>query len=121
MIKDGCVLLGEPLTGSRPSGMEDGYQELIAAITRQAVKDYVSILTRLFSCPSGAKRSALEMEKTELEVFFYSEWFSAMTEIDGGRLIDAARRQAVEKAKEAIRRKQKKKLKAMEKAGTKHC
>ena len=48
MIKDGCVLLGEPLTGGRPSGIEDGYQELTAAITRQAVKDYVSILTRLF-------------------------------------------------------------------------
>ena len=38
--------------------------------------------------------------------------------MDGDRLISAARRQAVEKAKEAIRRKHRKKLVAMEKAGT---
>ena len=98
--------------------MDDGYQELIAAIIRQAVKDYVSVLLRLFSKPDGAKRTALEMQKTELEVFFHSEWYTSITDMDGDRLINAARRQAMEKAKEAIRRKHRKKLAAMGKAGT---
>ena len=71
-----------------------------------------------FQKPDGAKRTALEMQKTELEVFFHSEWYASITDLDGDALISAARRQAVEKAKEAIRRKHRKKLVAMEKAGT---
>ena len=58
------------------------------------------------------------MQKTELEVFFHSEWYASITDLDGDRLISAARHQAVEKAKEAIRRKQQKKMKEMERAGT---
>lgn len=118
MTKNGYVFHAERLTGGASSNLDDGYQELIAAIIRQAVKDYVSVLLRLFSKPDGAKRTALEMQKTELEVFFHSEWYASITDMDGDRLISAARCQAVDKAKEAIRRKQKKKLKEMEKAGT---
>lgn len=118
MTKNGYVFHAERLTGGASSNLDDGYQKLIAAIIRQAVKDYVSVLLRLFSKPDGAKRTALEMQKTELEVFFHSEWYTSITDMVGDRLINAARRQAMEKAKEAIRRKHRKKLAAMEKAGT---
>ena len=118
MTKNGYVFHAERLTGGVSANLDDGYQELIAAVIRQAVKDYVSVLLRLFSKPDGAKRTALEMQKTELEGFFHSEWYASITDLDGDRLISAARRQAVEKAKEAIRRRQQKKMKEMEKAGT---
>lgn len=118
MTKNGYVFHAERLTGGVSANLDDGYQELIAAVIRQAVKDYVSVLLRLFSKPDGAKRTALEMQKTELEGFFHSEWYASITDLDGDRLISAARRQAMEKAKEAIRRKHRKKLVAMEKAGT---
>ena len=103
MTKNGYVFHAERLTGGASANLDDGYQELIAAIIRQAVKDYVSVLLRLFSKPDGTKRTALEMQKTELEVFFHSEWYASITDLDGDRLISAARRQAVEKEKEAIR------------------
>ena len=55
-------------------------------------------------------------EKAELEDFFHSQWYQTLTEVDGDKLIELARLNAVEKAKVSIRRKQKKKLKEMEKA-----
>ena len=131
MIKNECAFYGESLAGARASGLEESYQGLITAVIRQAVKDYVSVLLRLFSCPAGKKKAALEMEKAELEVFFHSDWFHTLTDMDGERLLLSARRLAMEKAmdgerlllsarrlamekaKEAIRRKQKKKFKDM--------
>ena len=53
-----------------------------------------------------------------MEVFFHSEWFHTLTDMDGERLLISARRLAMEKAREAIRRKHRKKLAEMEKAGT---
>lgn len=113
MIKNECAFHGESLAGAGASGLEESYQGLITAVIRQAVKDYVSILLRLFSCSAGKKKAALEMEKAELEVFFHSDWFHTLTDMDGERLLLSARRLAMEKAKEAIRRKQKKKFKDM--------
>lgn len=102
----------------RTSGIGGEYEELMAAIIRQAVKDYERVLLRLFTCPAGKKKMELEMEKIELEVFFHSDWYAALTDIDGDRLVEATRRHAVEKAKESIKRKHKKKLKEMGQAGT---
>ena len=110
MIKNECAFYGEPPAGAGASGLEESYQGLITAVIRQAVKDYVSVLLRLFSCPAGKKKAALEMEKAELEVFFHSDWFHTLTDMNGERLLLWARRLAMEKA---IRRKQKKKFKDM--------
>ena len=63
MIKNECAFYGEPPAGAGASGLEESYQGLITAVIRQAVKDYVSVLLRLFSCPAGKKKAALEMEK----------------------------------------------------------
>ena len=102
MIKMSVPSTGSPWRGARASGLEESYQGLITAVIRQAVKDYVSVLLRLFSCPAGKKKAALEMEKAELEVFFHSDWFHTLTDMDGERLLLSARRLAMEKAKEAI-------------------
>ena len=42
MTKNGYVFHAERLTGGASSNLDNGYQELIAAIIRQAVKDYLS-------------------------------------------------------------------------------
>lgn len=118
MIKNEGAFPGEVLAGAGASGLEESYQGLVAAVIRQAVKDYVSVLVRLFSSPAGKKKTVLEMEKAELEVFFHSEWFHILTDMDGEQLLISARRLAMEKAREAIRRKHRKKLAEMEKAGT---
>ena len=73
MIKNECAFHGESRAGAGSSGLEESYQGLITAVIRQAVKDYVSVLLRLFSCPAGKKKAALEMEKAELEVFLHSD------------------------------------------------
>lgn len=114
-------IAGRSLTTGHSSGLEEGYAELMAAIIRQAVKDYETVLIKLFHKPSGIKKVRLETERVELEVFFHSPWYELLTEIDGDRLIEATRRHAVEKEKAAIRRRQKKKLKEMEKAALTEC
>ena len=114
-------IAGRSLTTGHSSGLEEDYAELMAAIIRQAVKDYETVLIKLFHKPSGIKKVRLETERVELEVFFHSPWYELLTEIDGDRLIEATRRHAVEKEKAAIRRRQKKKLKEMEKAALTEC
>lgn len=114
-------IAGRSLATGHSSGLEEGYAELMAAIIRQAVKDYETVLIKLFHKPSGIKKVRLETERVELEVFFHSPWYELLTEIDGDRLIEATRRHAVEKEKAAIRRRQKKKLKEMEKAALTEC
>lgn len=94
----------------------DDCAELTAAIIRQTVKDYESVLTQLFHRPTGSRKVRLEMARVELEAFFYSPFYKTLTEVDGGRLIEAARRHAVEKEKAAIRRGHMKMLKDMEKS-----
>lgn len=114
-------IAGRSLMTGRSSGLEDGYTELMAAIIRQAVKDYESVLLQLFHKPTGIKKARLETERVELEVFFHSPWYEMLTEIDGDRFIEAARRHALEKEKVTIRRRQKKKMKEMGKAAMTEC
>lgn len=96
-----------------PCGTDENYAELAAAVVRQAVRDYETVLEKLFHKPSGNRRAQLEMEQAKLEVFFRSPWYAALTEIDGERLIEMARRHALEKEKAAIRRRHRKKMKEM--------
>ena len=109
-------IVGRSIASVQSGGLDDGYQELVIAIIKQAEKDYEGVLLRLFSRPTGTKRMGLLKEKAELEDIFHSQWYQTLTEVDGDKLIELARLNAVEKAKVSIRRKQKKKLKEMEKA-----
>src|SRR5699024_12391330 len=86
MTKNGYVFHAERLTGGASSNLDDGYQKLIAAIIRQAVKEYVSVLLRLFSKPDGAQRTAREMQKTALAVIVHTGWHTPTTGMAGARL-----------------------------------
>ena len=69
MTKNGYVFHAERLTGGASSNLDDGYQKLIAAIIRQAVKDYVSVLLRLFSKPDGARGRRLKCRRLSWKCF----------------------------------------------------
>ena len=58
---------------------EDGYSDLANAIILQAVKDYRDALKKLHK---RRKNEVAEQSKNQVERFFYSEWFIALTEID---------------------------------------
>ena len=108
----------QSLTMGRCRIADECFSELAAAIIRQAVKDYESVLIRLLRKPAGIKKIRLEAERVELEVFFHSPWYETLTDIDGDRIIKATRQHAVEKEKAAIRRRLKKKLKTTEHTNT---
>lgn len=60
------------------------YEKLANAIILQAVKDYRTALKCLDRNPSN--RSA-QSDKAEVERFFRSQWYSALTSVDGEMLI----------------------------------
>lgn len=113
------VLHAVSVTGGQGAGLDESYQLLCAGIVKQAVRDYVTVLTELFKRPTGKKRQQLELSKLEIEEFFRSDWYYTIADFDGEKLMEGARRKAVELAKEAIRRRikkeHKKRLKDMEK------
>ena len=111
-MTEGCTA-GRTLPGGVSCSMEECYENLVAAIVKQAVRDYERILLQLFSRPTGEKQVRLNMEKVELEVFFHSAWYGTLTDIDGDRLIRTVRSHALDKAKEIIRKKHQKRLKEM--------
>ena len=60
------------------------YENLANAIILLAVKDYRTALKRLDRNPNN--RSA-QHDKAEVERFFRSQWYSALTSVDGEMLI----------------------------------
>ena len=60
------------------------YENLANAIILQAVKDYRMALKSLKANPRNRTAQA---DKTEIERFFRSQWYSALTSVDGGMLI----------------------------------
>ena len=60
------------------------YQDLANAIVAQAARDYLFILRRLKHHPanSEARRKAREYES-----FFYSDWYSTLTNVDPEYLV----------------------------------
>ena len=62
----------------------NGYQALANGIIEQAVKDYRVALTRYFLCP---QRQEVQQDVAELKCFFTSEWFEALSELDGPSLM----------------------------------
>ena len=60
------------------------YENLANAIILQAAKDYRMALKSLKANPRNRTAQA---DKTEIERFFRSQWYSALTSVDGEMLI----------------------------------
>jgi hypothetical protein len=68
------------------------YEKLANAIVLQAAKDYRHALKHLRKCPNS--RDA-RTQISELERFFRSGWYTALTTVDGEYLITELRREAL--------------------------
>lgn len=84
---------------------------LAAAIVKQAAKDYISVLRRLWRKPSGIQQKRrLILRKIEMESFFCSGWCAELTDIAPDRIMQQCRATALEKEKAAIRRANRKQI-----------
>lgn len=87
------------------------WRKLASAIVKQAVEDYVSVLRKLWKNTSDSStRCDYYLEKKEIEVFFYSEWYEMLTDIDPDSLMSQCRVIAEKQEKDAIMRENKKKV-----------
>ena len=60
------------------------YEDLANAIILQAVKDYRMALKSL---KANSRNRAAHADKAEIERFFRSQWYSALTDVKGEMLI----------------------------------
>ena len=60
------------------------YEDLANAIILQAVKDYRMALKSL---KANSRNRAARADKAEIERFFRSQWYSALTDVKGEMLI----------------------------------
>ena len=60
------------------------YENLANAIILQAVKDYRMALKSL---KANSRNRAAQADKAEIELFFRSQWYSALTDVKGEMLI----------------------------------
>ena len=60
------------------------YENLANAIILQAVKDYRMALKSL---KANARNRTAQADKAEFERFFRSQWYSALTDVNGEMLI----------------------------------
>jgi hypothetical protein len=66
-------------------GIKRGYEDLANAIIIQAVDDYRGLL--------GGAKSSVEVNQTELEKFFKSEWYRVLSDVDGESLMNRIRKE----------------------------
>ena len=71
----------------------DPYTNLANAIIIQATKDYISALKKL-KC--NQRNKAALKEAMEIERFFHSSWYGALTLIDPDYLIRELRKKVIE-------------------------
>ena len=60
------------------------YENLANAIILQAVKDYRMALKSL---KANSRNRTVQTDKAEIERFFRSQWYSALTDVNGEMLI----------------------------------
>ena len=65
--------------------IQSGYENLANAIIIQAAKDYREVLRQLLYEPDNELAA---MKKKKIEQFFQSEFYCALTSIDGRTLIE---------------------------------
>lgn len=64
--------------------MEDNYSRLANAIIIQAVKDYKATYAKMLKHPENRIYSD---EVKRQEKFFHSQWYSELTDVDGGKIL----------------------------------
>ena len=73
---------------------EENYEALASAIIKQAVKDFRPAYRRLKKYPNDGRAQATVREITK---FFCSQYFEALTDVDGPALLNRIMREMDEK------------------------
>lgn len=66
------------------------YEDLANAIILQAVKDYRMALKSL---KANSRNRTARADKAEIERFFRSQWYSALTDVNGEMLIHSLQKE----------------------------
>ena len=93
---------------------DDPYYDLAAAIVLMAVKDCIKAFRKMWKKNTSikVKREAI-LEKAEIEDFFHSDWYYEICGIDPDKVLAECRRKAERQEKEAIRKRNRKKVKEL--------
>ena len=68
------------------------WQKLANAIVEQAVEDYRKAQARIKANPMIADHAKVELR--QLEQFFRSQWFEALTDVDGQLILSRLKKEA---------------------------
>ena len=85
-------------------GLDGNYVALATAVIGKAIKDYDSVLERLYVERNPKERIALFAVKAEIESFFHSAWFSTLSDLDPHYLMRRTREIATKTIKQRIRK-----------------
>jgi len=113
IVATGDGLLHGTAVGHNENGPDthSPWLNLAAAIVKQAVKDYISVLRKLWRKSSGIRQKRrLMLRKIEIEGFFRSGWCAELTDIAPDRIMQQCRATALEKEKAAIERANRKQI-----------
>ena len=100
--------------GYRTTSQDTPYDELAMAIIKQAVKDYVKVIRKLWDKKvTVIQKRNLMLEKADLEGFFNSGWYEWLTDINPDKLMAQCRVIAKEKEKQAIEKRNKAAIKKL--------
>lgn len=85
-------------------GLGENYAALAVAIIEKAIRDYDMVLEQLYVERDPGRRIQLFTLKVDVETFFHSDWFEALTELDPIYLLKRTREIATRSIKQKIRR-----------------
>lgn len=117
MINTGNAELAVSSRPYVPTGIDECYARLAAAIVKAAIQDYEAVLIGLYSDPAETKKKMLEHEKLDLESFFYSDRFDILCSLDAETVVQKTRQHALQKAMDRIEKRADKRIKEIRNEG----
>lgn len=85
-----------------PGGIDGAFTNFANAIIENAAIEYSNTLTELLKVPSESEQNELKKSKEKIESFFYSDWFSFLTDCDPEIIISGIRRNVKQQVKEDL-------------------
>ena len=97
---------------STDDGLGENYAALAVAIIAQGIKDYETVLKRLYVERNPHERIKQYTMKADVEFFFHSDWYDTLTSLDPDYLLKRTRDIATRSIKQEIRKRHLKEMTA---------
>lgn len=85
-----------------PGGIDGAFTEFAKDIVANAALEYRNTLKDLLRVSTDSEQIELKKSKEEIESFFYSDWFSLLTDCDPEMIISGIRRGVKQQVKEDL-------------------